>query len=72
MGGGQLGVAYDARTPWSAVHTSKGHGTGLGPRLRLESKVHGVLSDGPRGVGGRFPGEVGPLGALLGGRRENI
>ena len=67
MGRGQLGVAYDAGAAWATVHAGEGHGTGLGPRLRLETEVHGIFSDGPCGVGRGFPGEVGPLRALQGG-----
>ena len=39
MGRGQLGVAHHTRAASPAVHPSKGHGTGLGPRLGLEAEV---------------------------------
>ena len=61
---GQLGVAYDTRAPRSTVHAGKSHGPGLGPWLWFETEVHRILCDGPRGIGGGFPGEVGPLRTL--------
>ena len=37
---GQLSVAHHTGAARAAVHAGKGHGPGLGPRLRFEAQVH--------------------------------
>ena len=72
MGGGQLGVAYDAGAARSAVHAGEGHGTGLGPWLWLETEIDRVLRNGSGRVGWRFPRQVSTLRTLQGGRGLKI
>ena len=58
MGGGQLGVANDTRAARAAVDPGEGHGTRLGPRLRLQTKVHRVFRDGACRVGWWLPRQM--------------
>ena len=39
-------MADDAGAAWTAVDAGERHGTGLGPWLRFEAEIHGVLGDG--------------------------
>ena len=39
-------MADDTGAAWTAVDAGERHGTRLGPRLRFETEIHGVLGNG--------------------------